>query len=127
MTFRLCIASLITWIQFCNSSTANIGQNVSFDLMLTYDEYSACHRCFGTTNHTITTLDALNEIFILSWMPYSNITSPPNSTLFNDSFVDCSKTHNSVSITTYFIVEFNTNYQKNTFTDFSRYAAQSIQ
>eukprot|EP01083_Nonionella_stella_P274939 933655_1 len=127
MPFGLYLVSLVAWIQCCDSSTSNIGQNVSFDLTLVYDAYSTCHRYFGTTNHTITTLDALNEIFVSTWIVYSDIISPPNSTLFNDSFVHCSKAHNSVSLTTYFIVEFITDYEDNTFTDFSRNTATSIQ
>eukprot|EP01083_Nonionella_stella_P093617 262421_1 len=127
MSFGLFIVSLIASIQCCYSSASNIGQNVSFDLVLVYDEYDTCHRYFGTTNHTTTTLDAFNEIFISTWMSYSDIISPPNSTLFNDSFVHCSKAHNSVSLTTYFIVEFITDYEDNTFTDFSRNTATSIQ
>eukprot|EP01083_Nonionella_stella_P157897 513143_1 len=62
-----------------------------------------------------------------TWIVYSDIISPPNSTLFNDSFVHCSKAHNSVSLTTYFIVEFITDYEDNIFTNFSRNAATSIQ
>eukprot|EP01083_Nonionella_stella_P093618 262422_1 len=127
MPFGLYLVSLVAWIQCCDSSTSNIGQNVSFDLTLVYDAYSTCHRYFGTTNHTTTTLDAFNEIFISTWMSYSDIISPPNSTLFNDVFVDCPKAHNSVPLTTYFIVEFITDYEDNIFTNFSRNAATSIQ
>eukprot|EP01083_Nonionella_stella_P093619 262423_1 len=128
MPFGLYLVSLVAWIQCCDSSTSNIGQNVSFDLTLVYDAYSTCHRYFGTTNHTITTLDALNEIFVSTWIVYSDIISPPNSTLFNvpDSFVVCSKTNNSATLTTHFIVEFITNYEEKTFTAFSRRAATSI-
>eukprot|EP01084_Bolivina_argentea_P103866 186024_1 len=81
-------------------------QNVSFDLSLIFDHNQLCIDYFGTTNDTKYTLESLDDIFMLGWKQFSNITIEPKTSLH---YANCSPDKPVVSTKTHFVTELTYN------------------